>query len=155
MNVASKELCQELASLSGWNDTPLLYGAFMKYTVRIDDESVIYTRREMEDAEGYAIHEDCPAYDLGYLLRKLSPKLEIKGDTYGLVITPCTSDGSWIADYLVASWGQPLAEHNSHWLHHGDNASLTEAATPEDAVVRLASQLFRSGILKRDGELNA
>lgn len=124
MNVASLELSKELYELSGWKDTPLLYGGLMKHTVRFEDD--IYTRKEMEEADGYAIHEDCPAYDLGYLLRKLddlSDNLEL------------TKDGFHWHCYMRENYV---------------NCEATRSNIPEDAAAKLAIKLFKEGILKND-----
>lgn len=77
------------------------------------------------------------AYDLGYLLRKL-PNM-VKDDDGTTVVTDDASDGmpfslthcedaSWVADYQGYLYGH--------------------AATPEDAVAKLAIELFKQGILK-------
>lgn len=68
MNVASQELSQELYELSGWSDTTKYWWL---------DDSHHITHPEWDSWE-LADHDmsgrGFPAYDLGYLLRKLLPE---------------------------------------------------------------------------------
>ncbi len=85
---------------------------------------------------------------LGFLLRKLPPKITVKKKQYGLVLTDSTTDGSWIVDYIMFNWQQPLPEHGLEvWLHYGDKAKLTEAMEVEDAAAKLCIELFKQNIL--------
>lgn len=93
MNVASKELCEELYELLRW--VPLEY--------------------EPMESQG----RPYPLYDLGFLIRKLP--------------------------------GYPELRKRQHdWQCYLDGAGMGHAATPEDAAAKLAIDLFRLGILKRE-----
>lgn len=126
MNVASLELCKELYGLSGWRErVGLQYfpDKFYATHLRLDlEEEVIPTMDESYEADFI-----CPAYDLGYLLRKL-PRT-YKG--VGLCVWAAGSS-RWRAEY-----------DNSHRVHF-------DADTPEDAAAKLATELFKQGILKRE-----
>lgn len=62
MNVASLELCRELYELSGWYDTDYIYYS------NGGEYSGAYYHRNMV----FQKPKNMPAYDLGYLLRKLN-----------------------------------------------------------------------------------
>lgn len=59
MNTASLDLCKELYSLSGWQETSFIWAEHGK-------DSFIMHNSITKKADDYP-----PAYDLGYLLRKL------------------------------------------------------------------------------------
>jgi hypothetical protein len=108
MNVASLDLCRELYGLSRWEDTDF------QYHRGLDDEwHSAYQKR------GY------PAYDLGYLLRKL-PRLDSYNDSWSLV--------RWSDEWI---------------MEHGDIDGDVTASNPEDAAAKLTIGLFNKGILKR------
>ena len=65
MNVANFELCQELYELSGW-----LTGIDGYCYVSLAGEKRGFEVRPLTDAGNDGI-QICPAYDLGYLLRRL------------------------------------------------------------------------------------
>ncbi|MFB9654784.1 hypothetical protein [Pseudarthrobacter oxydans] len=117
MNVASLELCKELYELSGWTGT---------HAVWHDDTTLSPLACEYEDIT-VAIHFT-PAYDLGYLLRKLP------------------------AGTNVVSTG----EDYHCWYQDGDAVSeVTDdygagADTPEDAAAKLAIELFKLGLLNKE-----
>lgn len=131
MNVASLEFCKELHELSGWDDTEKSYNI----------------ENDVEDTSmAILMHpKHTPAYDLGYLLRKL-PKWgkyttgngEIQHKTTNITITVTDSDGggSW-----VATMDSRIEEHG--WV------DPQYADTPEDCAAKLAIQLFKEGILTR------
>lgn len=78
-------------------------------------------------------------------IAEVLPKTVKKGrDTFGLVITNQTTDGVWIADYIVTGWGQPYAGHKEHWLHYGDDAKYTEAFSMQDALAKLWIKLHET-----------
>lgn len=115
MNVASLELSKELFELSGWKDTHFSYRATPSNSGK--DYRVIDISPN--------IQQDIPAYDLGYLLRKLPSQIALtKGIFYA-----CT----WIAE------------------DHNDSHNFI-AKTPEDAVAKLAIELFKQGILTKGEE---
>ncbi len=120
MNVASRKLSQELYKLSGW-------------------QSQHKTTRWEDDGYGEDFVE-VPAYDLGYLLRKL-PKT-IERDNYP-VVSRYFREG-WAACY-EASFEY---EQTERW-------HLVEASTPEDAACNLVIELFKQGVLKQDAQQDA
>jgi hypothetical protein len=108
MTTASLELCKELYELSGWYDTHFAH-----------------TSMDIKAQDGKNIDDEvCPAYDLGYLLRKLPTYTEVKS---------LKGDVPFIASY--------------------DNGISTRnclADNPEDALTLLAIQLFKDGILQKE-----
>lgn len=118
MNVASKELCAELKKLSGWKDTDYWH----------------YKPRHTKRGEYWVAHisgttpenRRLPAYDLGYLLRKL-PNF--------VVIAKQRPSLTWAA-YID---GSPTIKRP----HDGDSYE----DTPEDATAKLAITLFKANIL--------
>lgn len=123
MNVASLELCRELYELSGWKGT--------SYTFRSIDgktwELFAPKRLERLDRSAGAVR---PAYDLGYLMRKL-PQIDVEKTK--LHLTLLTLPKSFKAFYAKRGFG----------IRHGVTAN-----TPEDAAASLAIKLFEQGILK-------
>ncbi len=111
IHVASLKLSKELYALSGWE---------------YEDESGITTLLSSVN-----LRDRCPAYELGYLLRKLQ-------DAGGrITVLYSRSFGGWYAKY------------EDKW----DEANDCEAGaslTPEDVAVKLAIKLFEKGVLKRD-----
>lgn len=98
---ASPELCKTLYELSGWEPSPGV------------------TKGD----------NHWPAYNLGYLLRKLPEQVELKS----------YFDGSWDCRHIDTdeAWGV-------NGRMNGD--------TPEDATAKLAIELFKQGILKADNQ---
>ena len=113
MNVASLELCKELYEVSGWKNTEYFYSS----------ENKVH-RTQIEDDDFYG--EIWPAYDLGYLLRKLPQPTYIYGlgDAY--------SYPQWIAKAT-----------------HQNIVGEQKAETPEDATAKLAIELFKQGVLTK------
>lgn len=105
MNVASLELCKELYELSGWSD-PYKYG---------------------DRVEHYHPYE-VPAYDLGFLLRKLPNEITHHLDRFHLI----RGEDNWYAKYECFK----------------TNDIFTLANTPEDAAARLCIELIKQGLLK-------
>lgn len=112
MNVASKGLCKDLHELSGWTRT---------HTVWHYDTIVSPFACGYEDINA-AIHFT-PAYDLGYLLRKL----------------PGTTQ----------TFKMPSGKYRC-WLNISSTTTTFEHDTPEDAAAKLAIELFKQGILERE-----
>lgn len=119
MHVASLELCKELYELSGrmWHEEII-------YSWHKDDGDYV-----IEDFWSGSI---CPAYDLGYLLRKLPVITELK---------------KWDDEYVA----------QCYWGNHDSHSSgipliknfKSKANTPEDAACKLAIELFKQGILTK------
>lgn len=127
MNVASLELCKELYELSGWDDTYLEWRFASSNDTMFPRSWVINAQQK----NGKHITEkDIPAYDLGYLLRKLPA--EYKDNTF--VLGKSAKDGHYTVAYVWAEKYQSLFKQT--------------ADTPEDACAKLAIELFKQRILK-------
>lgn len=109
MNIASLELCKELWRLSGWTTD-------WHYIAEKNPGIIVAASWREHEGEKYI----CPAYDLGYLLRKL-------GDLLNLDLMLYTEDGKWRADV--------------------EQDYSMKADTPEDATCKLAIELFKQGVL--------
>lgn len=102
MTAASLELCKQLFELTGWD-------------------------AEEHWASEWVTRGQVPAYDLGFLLRKLPKKV---GRTH------FTMRHIGKSKYVAGEW-----EVGYRGIHgHGD--------TPEDAACLLAIELFKQGVLK-------
>lgn len=116
MNVASLEFCKELYELSGWDGTYFLYTK----NGRVSTVASMFA------------HKPTPAYDLGYLLRKM-PEVRLETWHNGhVVIKHFTSNG-------VPEKLERLGKHVT-----------SEADNPEDAACKLAIELFKQGVLKKE-----
>lgn len=132
MNVASLELCKELYGLSGWDSEYLqeYCQSGSKRAVYGADSGVGWYAYDKESAELH--HKNAypryPAYDLGYLLRKLPHSIP---DYFGIDghIDLYWYEGKWWCDYGTKTHGK--------------------ADTPDDATAMLAIELFEQGILTK------
>ena len=120
MNVASLELCKELFGLSGWEDTYFVYQSSVVANI---------FPREQANNMGFG-YPNLPAYGLGYLLRKLPKNISDIDFVYWHTLNR-TRDG-WETAYEAVDL---------------DKYSC-EADTPEDAVCKLAIELFKKGLIK-------
>ena len=123
MNVASRELCEELYKLSGWELADMQDIGWNDFWWNW----LISKRTKKAKCVELAAHRSnahwafgCPAYDLGELLRRLPERHR------------------WL-DYSPAQ---------KKWVMLFD----IEADTPEDAAAKLAIELFKTGTLTREGE---
>lgn len=123
MFVANQELCKELYELSGWG-----YDCEFHYLHR-----EIFNRqpRQSDLKDGITEEDYAPAYDLGYLLRKLPPTIPSDGADWMLQMQ--RGSGGWFFAYGV------------DWLE-------SEGDTPEDAACKLAIELIKSGVLQGGGK---
>lgn len=128
MSVASLELCRELYQLSGWDGTHFLYTKSGKVSTIASMFS----------------YKPLPAYDLGYLLRKLPPELSDEDSRVYLSMNISMTQ-NWCARYADAAGNRM-------------NIEKFYAPTPEDAACKMAIKLFKQGILAptqlnpKDGE---
>ncbi len=124
MNIARLDLCKELYELSGWAQSlyehELLSGEH--YTTTLPRKAMEHSSQNIY----------IPAYDLGYLLQKLGNRhVELKrpySNSEPINRWSCMAfydDGEELPAYLIES-----------------------ADTPEDAVCKLAIELFKQGVLK-------
>lgn len=125
MNVASLDLCKELYDLSGWKHSA----------------NGLTTLSPAPDKIGRQFEQICPAYDLGYLLRKLPGHIAIQSTTWDDVHTEKVRGQE--LDY------QAVACYQSNIK----GVLIQEVAdTPEDAIALLAIKLFKQGVLTKEGE---
>lgn len=127
MNTANLELCQELYALSGWDYESQYVHATDNYS---DERAKHLLTRGMLGENPYDPNLKykfvAPAYDLGYLIRKLPNKI--------------------------------IVEHSSNiwWARHDDFTDKGDisinADTPENALAKLAIELFKQGILTKQGK---
>lgn len=117
MTVASLELCKQLYELSGWQDV---------------DESIFSSVTEKLDW----IYDApsglwwLPAYDAGYLLRKLPRRIDL---------IQLHEKRGWLASRSLEGLQAAVFKPNPQGI----------ADTPEDALAQLAIELFKSGVLKK------
>lgn len=117
MNVANLENCRELYKLSDWDDTEHWH----VYTgLNFIGVNIAATTDFLKDHPDY--NKTAPAYDLGYILRKL-PKSNLS------------------AEYSSSDWRCETMSSDSRMIR-------TYADTPEDAAAKLAIELFKQGIIK-------
>lgn len=144
MNVASRSLCKELYDLSGWGRTG-------KHTV--SDVQIWWVKAEDVSSGIYFVDdgewvvspsilsfndgaEYFPAYDLGYLFRKVQVALGV-GVRFVDPDNPLATDlKEWHGKYIAFN----------PWLKQRDYAF---ANTPEDALCKLAIWLFQREVLIR------
>lgn len=124
MSVASIQLCKELYELSGWGDT----FNYWEWSDSIPTGEPYLTQPELMKRYGLwstqEVKSRCAAYDCGYLLRKLPKRIDVHLDL--------TDDKT----RLSAFWGQD------------EYMSPIIAYTHEDALCKLAIELFKWGVLK-------
>ena len=135
MNTASLELCKELHNLSGWTseDDRSIQWWCIERAHKIDGELydetswlIDYETHAGKNRNQYAI----PAYNLGYLLRKLpSP------------FTMIHRDNGWECGIDNPAEHDVRVKPAQHWQ---------SADTPEDAACKLAIELFKQGILTKE-----
>lgn len=131
-DVASLELCKELYELSVWgNEDGGLKVAFSWYGSE-DSMSLVHTLAAL--GGGYSVR--IPAYDSGYLLRKLPPYLGTQDDDWLLRLMPSYLGETWSIGYAGLA--------DTRFLH------AQQAATPEDTLCLLTIELFKQGILKHE-----
>lgn len=131
--VANRELCKELYGLSGWDGTE-----WWRHSL---------TGTMISAKEKVYQGSDVPAYDLGYLLRKLPSPADFDADhcyrefdcsqpEYLFLGYMGRSQSAWSCQYQVEEY--PI-EH-----------LMAEADTPEDAAASLAIVLFKQGVLTNE-----
>lgn len=142
MNVASKELCQQLYELSEWNATSSVL-QYWVYQATLPSRQRRHKRDEWRLENIMRINEDygvgaitdtdsfIPAYDLGYLLRKLPPVVTLKSRAGNRWSAQCyrgrmTEDGSGVEKV--------------------DVDFTTD--TPENAACKLLIELIKQKVIK-------
>ena len=147
MNVVTIDLSAQLYELSGWEDTTFVHRE--TYSIyRTPEFRFAVIRRtgltkpflkdwDMNDVEEYKQY--VPAYDLGYLLRKLPHYVE-NGIYAGYLSLDCGTE-AWRIAYADVS--HAFVVGSGEWTD-----------TPEDATAKLAISLFEQGVLKKEGQDN-
>lgn len=126
MNTAKLEHCKELYELSGWEDTSYWHAEVYAVT-----EPTIAMWDVIDHRGGHGTY---PAYDCGYLLRKLPREIDVDGDQVALDLCPMGDSDNWLAMY-----------YSSNTL-----GETVEAETPEDALCLLAIKLLKEGTITRE-----
>lgn len=118
MNTANLELCKELFELSGWDEKDRYYKTEAA-TLGLVEKSLQLQPRTVGDGVWL-----CPAYDLGYLVRKIPAQ---HFDLVKVVDSP---------------------EYIFYIRKNGAIQYEIGADTPEDAACKPAIELFKQGVLK-------
>lgn len=129
-NVASLELCMELYALTAdeWLDQTSWQYAKKGPEAQVE---LVPTEKGRSWPKGY--WTSFPAYDLGYLLRKLPKEIQPELEYYRIHITPSNgSTNGWEAGYGRV------------------NGIRRQSLTPEDAACKLAIELFKQGVLSHE-----
>lgn len=150
MNVASLELCRELYEVSGWGDYPERTHFTWRQFEGKTTGSLYYSYAENYSAgrqdpfDGrrptgitHRINAIAPAYDLGFLLRKLPPVIHEDKKFLALEIN-AQGDGTWDFAYT-----EPYDKEFLGW-------HITKTTIPEDAAAKLAIELFKQGLLSKE-----
>ena len=146
MNVASLELCKELYELSSWGYVPL--------SERVDKQWVLsprFSRGPNEDWQPCVLPYEykgrkthiAPAYDLGYLVRKLAG-IDEPGYPANIFV-----EVTVLQNYASARAIRGITETGFDQRRQ-PNLPDCDADTPEDAAAKLAIELFKNGILKKE-----
>lgn len=135
MNVASEDLSRELHELSGWDDT-----LYFRYE-RTDPNSTVPLKLIGNGNMGMTVNNAStgftvdkydqlvPAYDLGFLLRRLPLQTRLTRGARGY-----------------------SALYSNAYTRMPDETPVSaqgKADTPEDAVAKLCIALFKAGLLKQ------
>lgn len=137
MKVASLENCKRLYELSGWDNSMLWY--YQDYS-----QVLVLAAKLIHEGDFIPSHKICPAYDLGYLLRKLPAKID--DDRYS---DERGSLGLWpVGD----KWSLGYTDYEGLVTDEtGETLDIT-SDTPEDAACLLAIKLFEENILRQTGD---
>lgn len=131
MNVASKELCEELYAVSGWYPEPAALWGYYWFDIDLRTGKPCEWKIARYFGPRDPEHQ-IAAYDLGYLLRKLP-----------------TNIGS---NLILEADGKG----KDKWCIYYDAAPVQIKSyynvTPEDAAAKLCIELFNQGILTRQGK---
>lgn len=132
MNVASLKPSQELHELSGWDDTYFFHDFYEK-----DGEVKKY---QLSDKYTYQWVNRCPAYDSGFLLRKLPAVIGHSRFLNVSHVDAANDGGGWVAGYTT--------NVDDIIKFKVDFSYSVVADTPEDAACKLAIELFKQGVLE-------
>jgi hypothetical protein len=117
MNTASLELCRELYEITGWEADDWYDHGNMAELCTLEDV----------EAGDNPKSEYTPAYDLGYLIRKL--------------------DHKWFRLEHSFEINEPINRWSAWYLTDDVGGYVEEGESPEDAVAMLCIQLIRKGVM--------
>lgn len=148
MNVAKLELSKELREVSGWDGTSYRYYVGDGYDGKLMDEHYWSEHFADECIRGGDI---IPAYDSGYLLRKLPTH-----HNFGVPYVGQTNGGTeYVASFMNwwAMWEYDGEGSGKKWHQEVSAAGFLKLAdTPEDALCKLAIELFKQGVLSKESD---
>ncbi len=126
MTTASLELCKELYELSGWVRTGQEWSRWYQGVLVFNEPAEVYEGEyRVINVPPWRDETTYPAYDLGYLLRKLPQNTFVKQL-------------------------ESTIYHAEDYNFDTDTCnSAIDKSTPEDALADLAIELFKQGILTR------
>lgn len=147
---ASPDACRELHEATGWTGTGQVWNIGRRGTSIVTH----YSRGIPRYANNGPVEEYCdisqtadtvgrhgveelvtvPAYDLGFLLRRVPPKIPSGPGEFGLFVLEVVDGGLWCAGYS-AGFGSPSAV----------------AETPEDAVAAVCTAMAAKGLTAAGG----
>lgn len=117
MHVASLDLCRELYEVSGWDDTDFRYQWDKQFGLGFDLSF------------GEPQPDDTPAYDLGFIVRKLPARIKmVEGDDVFLTLEKFNNRSDYAPDHYSAYYRADV--DSDAWTQNAD--------TPEDAAALLA-----------------
>ncbi len=128
MHAASLELCKELYEVSNWRGLDYIWCP----EFHSGSWNVIYNPSP-------SLIGTYPAYDLGYLLRKLPAIIRPNDTLYTFYISKLNND-TFMADYWRVQDGFNVPYYGNI------NIGATE---PENSACKLLIELFKQGILNR------
>jgi hypothetical protein len=143
IGVASLELCKELDELTSYkwhHETQYRWYCLPKLIHKGSSPEQDYSSWQVKHLSyrGQYRVDWYGAYDLGYLLRKLPPYLEL-GDTV---------EYHSVRNWLYMSMYEDGKEWQFGYTEAGDEY-YGQADTPENAAAKLCIELFKQGVLKR------
>lgn len=139
MNTSSLELSKELYELSGWTVTDYVWrhhkpNDASQLELRVAKEADDYRFRNSPEAKRFREENAFyPAYDLGYLLRKLPRQKDMYDLVLATYVDVYTEREGWICGF----------QQRDNFI---DPVNIAD--TPEDAAAKLCIELFKQGIIK-------
>lgn len=136
MNIASTELSRLLFESSGWDDTEEV---IIKFS--LSDEPICVSN-DLESSAKLVLLSGkeewrLPAYDMGYMMRKLPLALMVHNS---LAFLGVFANGEEVVSYVAGYYVLRPKHEPTQFMQ-------TKADSPEDALVKLAIRLFKSGML--------
>lgn len=114
MHFAEVELCRKLYDVSGWDDTSFKYVGGSRDNIQLRPRNKRITA------------PDVPAYDLGYLVRRLPYPVSVTANQKGFVTTAA------------------MMRHRPPFFNY-----LARDASPENSTVDVLLEMFKQNVLTR------